>query len=71
MEFSRQEDWSGLLCPSAGAYPDPGIKPGSSALQRDSLLSLQKPPRVEPEMLHLGIQNSNDTQTLLPALQRQ
>ena len=39
MEFSRQEYWSGLLFPSPGDLPDPGIKPRSPALQADSLLS--------------------------------
>ena len=29
----------GLLCPSPGHLPDPGIKPGSPALQAASLLS--------------------------------
>ena len=29
MGFSRQEYWSGLLCPSPGDFPDPGIKPRS------------------------------------------
>ena len=38
MEFSRQEYWSGLPFPSPGHLPDPGIKPGSPALQADSLL---------------------------------
>ena len=28
-EFSRQEYWSGLLFPSPGAFPDPGIEPMS------------------------------------------
>ena len=28
MEFSRQEYWSGLPCPSPGDLPDPGIKRG-------------------------------------------
>ena len=37
--FSRQEYWSGLPFPSPGDLPDPGIKPRSSALQADSLLS--------------------------------
>ena len=32
MGFSRQEYWSGLPFPSPGDLPDPGIKPGSSAL---------------------------------------
>ena len=30
MEFSRQENWSGLTFPSPGYLPDPGIKPKSS-----------------------------------------
>ena len=34
--FSRQENWSGLPCPSQGDLPNPGIKPGSPALQVDS-----------------------------------
>ena len=37
MEFSRHEDWSGLLFPPPGDLPDPGIKPKSPALQADSL----------------------------------
>ena len=28
MEFSRQEHWSGLPCPSSGDVPDSGINPG-------------------------------------------
>ena len=39
MEFCRQEYWSGLPFPPPGNLPDPGIKPGSSALQADSLPS--------------------------------
>ena len=27
--FSRQESWSGLLCPPPGDLPNPGIKPAS------------------------------------------
>ena len=37
LEFSRPEYWSGLLFPSPGDLPNPGIKPGSPALQADSL----------------------------------
>ena len=46
MGFSRQKHWSGLQFPSPGDFPNPGIKPGSPALQADSLLTeLQgKPP---------------------------
>ena len=29
MGFSRQEYWSGLLCPPPGDLPDPGIDSGS------------------------------------------
>ena len=39
MEFSRPEYWSGWLIPSPGDLPDPGIEPGSPALQADSLLT--------------------------------
>ena len=38
--FSRQEYWSGLLCPSPGNLPNPGIElssPEAPALQVDSL----------------------------------
>ena len=36
--FSRQEYWSGLLCPPPGDLPDPGIKPMPPALQAHTLL---------------------------------
>ena len=39
MEFPRQEYWSGLPFPSPGDLPDPGIEPGSPALQGDALPS--------------------------------
>ena len=39
MGFSRQEYWNGLPFPSPGALPDPGIEPGSPALQADALPS--------------------------------
>ena len=38
VEFSRQEDWSGLPFPPLGDL-DSGIEPGSTALWADSLLS--------------------------------
>ena len=37
MGFSRQGYWSGLPCPSPEDLPDPGIEPGSLALQADFL----------------------------------
>ena len=39
MGFPRQEYWSGLPFPSPGDLPDPGIEPGSPAVQGDSLLT--------------------------------
>ena len=39
MGFSRQEYWNGLPFPSPGTLPDPGIEPGSPALQADILPS--------------------------------
>ena len=39
MGFSRQEYWSGLPFPSPGDLPNPGIEPGSPALEVDALTS--------------------------------
>ena len=47
MGFSRQECWSGLPFPSPGDLPNPGIEPGSSALQADALPS--EPPGKSPK----------------------
>ena len=45
--FSGQEYWSALPFPLSGDFPDPGIEPGSPALQVDSLpLSHQESPRI-------------------------
>ena len=46
MESSRQEYWSGLPLPCPGDLPNPGIKPGSPALQADALPS---EPHLDPE----------------------
>ena len=32
MEFSRQEYWSGLPCPTPGGLPSPGIEPATPVL---------------------------------------
>ena len=47
MEFSTQEYWRGLPFPSPGDLPNPGVEPGSPALQADSLLTELpgKPPK--------------------------
>ena len=51
MGFSRQEEyWSGLLFPSPGNLPYPGIEPRSPALQADALTS-------EPPGKHLILKN--------------
>ena len=39
MEFSRPAHWSGLPFLSPGDLPDPGVEPGSPALQANSLPS--------------------------------
>ena len=39
VEFSRQEYWNGLPFPSPGDLPNPGMEPGSSALQSAALPS--------------------------------
>ena len=41
MGFSRQECKSGLPFPSPGDLPNPGIEPGSPALQADALPSVR------------------------------
>ena len=46
MEFSRQEHWSGLPFLSPGDLPNPGIEPGSPALQAISLPA--EPPGKPP-----------------------
>ena len=58
MEFSRQEYCSGLPFPSPGDLSNPGIKPGSPALQADSVPSEPpgKPHFVSP--LLKSLQNS-------------
>ena len=39
MGFPRQEYWSGVPFPSPGDLPNPGIEPGSPALQADPSLT--------------------------------
>ena len=58
MRFSRQEYWSGLPFPSPGDLPDPGIKPGSPALEADALTS-EPPgkPHTEVGLLLLPFQS--------------
>ena len=47
MGFSRQGYWNGLPFPSPVDLPNPGIEPGTPALQADSLLTeLQGNPKI-------------------------
>ena len=39
MGFSREQYWNGLPFPSPVDLPNPGIEPGTPALQADSLLT--------------------------------
>ena len=48
MGFSRQEYWSGLPFPSPGGLPNPGIEPGSPALQADALPSEPPGKTIKP-----------------------
>ena len=54
MEFSRQEYWSGLPCPSPGNLPNPGIESRSPSLQADSLPS--KPPGKPKQTFSTSVQ---------------
>ena len=51
MEFSTTEYWSGYPFPSPGDLPNPGIEPGSPALQVDFALPPSEPPGkpIKPE----------------------
>ena len=63
MEFSRQEYWSGLPFPSPGDLPDLGIKPGSPALQADSLpseppIGLHNKRKINPGTIFIALTRS-------------
>ena len=62
----RQEYWSGLPFPSPGDLPDPGIEPGSPALQADSVLSepLGKPLPIANKLLKSSPKSATHTHLL-------
>ena len=62
MGFSSQEYWSGLPFPSPGDLPNPGIEPGSPALQTDALPS--EPPG-KPDFQDM-VTNTFSTRVLRP-----
>ena len=57
MRFSRQGYWSGLPFPSPEDLPNPGIEPGSPAVQADPLPSesLGKPNVLEYHLIRVWI----------------
>ena len=61
-EILRQEYQSGFPFPSPGDLPDPGIEPGSPALQADSL------PSEPPGKPHVGIHLKKKKKKLLYVL---
>ena len=52
MRFSRQEDWTGLPCPTPGDPPDPGIKSASSSLLHWQTGSLPLAPPGKPTYIY-------------------
>ena len=56
MGFSRQGYWSGLPLPTPEDLPDPGIEPGSPALQANALPS--EPPG-KPNMYKIDNQQGS------------
>ena len=61
IELSRQEYWSGYLCPSLGDLPDPWIKPRSPALQTDTLPSepAEEPHRTQRACFVMSLNKKN------------
>ena len=69
MEFSRQEYWSGLPFPSPGDLPNPGIEPGSPALEADALTS--EPPGKPNIYLYKSLNKKQESLGILFALDRE
>ena len=65
MVFSKQAYWSGLPFPSPGHLPNPGIEPGSPALQPDSLLKTAEELRLQRNFTFIhGYRNFNFSSSL-------
>ena len=58
MKFSRQEYWGGFPCAPPGDLPNPGIEPGSPALQADSLPS-EPPEKPNRKLKQVPIKETN------------
>ena len=73
MGFSRQEYWSGLLCPSPGDLLNPGIEstsPVSPSLQEDSLPLRQwgsLRPKLHEDKHHLSLNPERTKRHLMTA----
>ena len=68
MAFSRQGYWSGLPFPSPGDLSNPGIEPGSPALQADSLLTELQGKKSGPQF-HFKIEETRaSVESLTPDL---
>ena len=63
MGFPRQEYWSGLPFPSPGDLSNPGIKPGSPALQIDALQSEPHPSMTTGKTIALIILDSDSKES--------
>ena len=59
MGFSKPEYWSGLPFPSPGDLANPGIEPGSPALEADSLLSESLGKPLTLTIVHVKVENKN------------
>ena len=68
MGVSRQEYWSGLPCPPPGDLPDPGIEPGSPALQANSLQTLGIFFNFLLSWVHVHVSASLSPQSILESL---
>ena len=65
MGFSRQDYWSGLPFPSPGDLPNPGIEPGSPALEAGTLTS--EPPGKWTKFIDVIFEfMNNENKILLP-----
>ena len=70
MEFSRQEYRSGLLFPSPGDFPDPGIEPRSPALRADALPSeLPGKPKEPCKVLQKEHKKWKKAETMISSLE--
>ena len=60
MEFFRQEYRNGLLIPTQGDLPNPGMKPTSPALEADSLPSEPPGKSTQWKIKHLSKKGYKD-----------